>query len=175
MESGQCILGAFTVDPAEELVRIWLEEKGYFTMANRRIKGGKEIDLLAIKPDGDKLWVEVHVPIKPLGRLRGPRHKAARYSKLPLSERIKGIVECKFDQEKSEFVKKKLKGEPRKMFVFGDTGGDDEKEVVEEFKKHGIEAISFKKILAELEETLKKRTYMDPTRRYFQLLSKYLT
>ena len=50
------------MDPAEEIVREWLQSQGFFTMSNIICKGNKEIDFLGINPKTEeKVHVEVHV------------------------------------------------------------------------------------------------------------------
>jgi len=81
------------MDAAEEIISIWLKQKGYFFIPNIRIPHsyGKEIDFLAIKIDGEEIkeqvHVEVHASVSPLGPLRP--WFPARYSKMPLEERVK--------------------------------------------------------------------------------------
>ena len=68
------------VNPAEEIVNVWLQDNlGYFTRQNinvpkgKRVIGGKtisggrgkEIDILGVNINGDKIWVEVTVSPNP--------------------------------------------------------------------------------------------------------------
>lgn len=77
------------LDPAEEIVALWLKQQGFFIMTGVRVGyRGKEIDFLAVDIENDRrVHVEVHASVSPLGRLRpwGP----AKYSKWPLADRVK--------------------------------------------------------------------------------------
>lgn len=64
------------MDPAEEIVNLWLKQTGYFIIPNIKVGyRGKEIDFLAISFNKDgtinkKLHVEVHASVSPLGPLQ---------------------------------------------------------------------------------------------------------
>lgn len=51
-------------DPAEDIVNVWLNQNGYFTIRNIKV-GRKEIDLLGIDKDGKAVHVEVTISIDP--------------------------------------------------------------------------------------------------------------
>ena len=139
--------------PQEEIVRVWLEEKGFFTMTNIKV-GAREIDLLAVNPiTGEKIHVESHVSVKPVGRIRDRGH--LRYSKLPLSERIKYIVDKKFKGKVGERVKEIFGTDDYNcLHVCGKINKDDPDEVSKEFEKNGVKAEFFETILKELIEIL---------------------
>ncbi len=136
------------VNPAEDIVNVWLQDKGYFTQQNIVVpkKGGsrgKEIDILAINPQGDKIWVEVTVSPR-------PRKQLAR-------EQVDKIVELaknKFHREKEERVRNIFRSKRfRKMFVYTPTifSYQEEKAII--FKKRlerlHIEVVDFRDVFAQ--------------------------
>ena len=99
-----------SVNPAEDIVNVWLQDiQGYFTRQNvnvpkkgRMISGrmvyggkGKEIDILGIKNDGKRIWVEVSVSPNPYLAKKDVRVANAI-----------DMVNKKFDPEKETLVRK---------------------------------------------------------------------
>jgi hypothetical protein len=84
------------LDPAEEIVALWLKLQGFFIMSGVRVGyRGKEIDFLAVDIKNDRrIHVEVHASVSPLGRLRP--WGLAKYSKWPLTDRVKYYYYDKF-------------------------------------------------------------------------------
>ncbi len=160
--------------PQEEIVRVWLEEEGFLTMSNIRV-GRREIDLLAMHPvTGEKRHIEVHVSVKPVGRIRSGRH--VKISKQSLSKRVGDIVQRKFEGAIRKRVKKLLgTGDYKCYQVWGKIRGDDPDDVVSEFKKHDVEVVYIKDIIDQLKQKFKqtKRTYQDEVRKYVQLLDEF--
>lgn len=81
------------MDPAEEIVSLWLKQRGFFIMNEVKVGyRGKEIDFLAFDPkDGRRVHVEVHASVRPLAPLRpwGP----AKYGKwIQLKGSLKSTV-----------------------------------------------------------------------------------
>jgi hypothetical protein len=144
------------VEPAEEIVGLWLQQQGFFVMRGIRTKGGKEIDFLAINLEGKRVHVESHVSVFPLGPLRpwGP----ARYGKKPLEWRVEQYYKKKFvgrvkektgrllDRCIEEKAKEKLGGEYEKWLVLGKVT-DDVDQLKREFEKHGVKVFLFENIL----------------------------
>lgn len=136
------------VNPAEDIVNVWLQDKGYFTQQNITVpkaKGnkGKEIDILAINIKGDKIWVEVTVSPRPR------RQKANEQ----ISYAIK-TVKNKFHIEKENKVREIFKSKKfRKMFVYTSTIFSYPDEKVPIFSKKvslkKIEVVNFKDVFNE--------------------------
>ncbi len=163
------------VNPAEDIVNIWLQEvKDHFTMSNivvRKGKGsrggrGKEIDLLSTK-NKEYFWIEVSVSPNP--RLPNKSHR--------LQEITKNAID-KFANEKSGYLGGRF---PRQLFkkwfvyspkLFGKKS-DERNQYCEALKRHDITPIAFDKILNELSEKLDYMGY-DTTRNYLFLLKKFL-
>jgi hypothetical protein len=106
------------LDPAEDIVELWLHSKGYFTRNGVMVgHKGLEIDFLAVDPARNKhVQVESTVSVNPFGPLRlwGP----AKYSKLPSGERVRlyyqkkfvGLVSEKTRKLQDDAIKRKING-----------------------------------------------------------------
>ncbi len=64
-------------DAAEDIVNVWLNEKGYFTRRNIKV-GRKEIDLLGINKEGKGVHAEVTVSINPFTKNIAKERKQTR-------------------------------------------------------------------------------------------------
>jgi hypothetical protein len=78
------------MEPSEELVTIWLNQNGFFTLNNWKV-GGQEIDLLAWNPKTNKKQhYEIQVSVNPVGSFFG----GAKITETqPLSQRVKTYFE----------------------------------------------------------------------------------
>lgn len=152
--------------PAEEIVTFWLKQKGYFTMNEIKVRYGKEIDILAMNPlTGNKLHVEVTVPIKPV--IKGG-----------ITKWVNDVVDKKF-VGKDSCVERKVEeyfetARYRKILVVGNLGEYEIADVKEGLKD--VELIRMKDILRQVVEKMKeeKGVYMDTAGRYIQILSAFL-
>ena len=171
------------MDPAEEIVTSWLNQRGYFVINGVKCKGNKEIDILAVNPvTGDKLHVEVSVSIRPFGGFSA--WSDYRYRKEPLPDRIRcfclskfiGIVDEEIRELKNRFVEERvmqLMGteDYRKILVIGNLHESDPKDEFErELKKHRVELVSIRDVVTEVVEDM-SGVYMDNARRYLQVFS----
>jgi hypothetical protein len=174
------------VDPAEEIVNLWLKQQGFFVMNGVKIGyRGKEIDFLAVDVKNDKrIHVEVHASVSPLGPLRpwGP----AKYGKLPIADRVRYYFYDKFVGATEEgtgrllnrCVEKKAlekfdgKNYEKWLVLAQLHSKDNPEEIRQEFKKHGVEVFFLKGIL---EQIKLKGAARDPTGRLLQLLASQLT
>jgi len=174
------------MDPAEEIVGMWLQKHGFFTMSNVTVGyRRKEIDFLAVNPiAGRKAHVEVHASVFPLGPLRawGP----VKYGIMSIDERVKHYYNKKFvgatvkgtgellNRCVEDAVKEKLgDGEYEKWLVFGTLHQKDhEDQVRREFQKHGVKVFLIRDILKEIPFEGVAR---DPTGRFLQLLASQLS
>jgi len=173
------------MDPAEEIVNSYLHSRGYFTITNTKV-GLKEIDIVALQPkSGHKLHAEVHISLKPTGRIRpwGP----LAYAKKPLRWRVLATCNNKFvgstdkttgrptDRIVEKQVKKLLGGSDyEKWYVVGrihtrDPVGD----VAREFERNGVKLVFFEDLLADLKKSL-TGIHMDNARRYIELCDAFL-
>jgi len=174
------------MDPAEEIVSLWLQRQGFFVMSDVKVGYyGKEIDFLAVNPiSGRKIHVEVHASVFPLApfRARGP----ARYGNKPIAERIKHYYNNKFvgatkketgellNQCIQEMAAKKLNSRDyERLLVLGKVHEmDSEDQLRSEFRAYGVEVRFIKEILKEIAF---KGTARDTTGRFLQLLASQLT
>ena len=179
------------MEPAEEIVTSWLNQKRYFTM--NEIKVGyynKEIDVLAINPvTGKKRHVEVHVSIRPAASLRAWSH--IKHSKESLEQRIRCFCLSKFFgavDEKTKELKKRKNGtkntcvedkvkellnndDYEKILVVGNLyQTDPEDELKKELAKHGVKLVFLGDILKDMIAKMDE-VYMNNARRYLQIFS----
>jgi hypothetical protein len=157
-------------NPAEEVVRCWHYEDGFFTLQNRKV-GQKEIDILAINPSTqEKRHVEVKVATNPIGavRLRGPM----RYSKMPLAERVREYAREKFEKVSSRVIELLHSEEYTKILVLGRINPryDNPELVAREFEKYGIRVVYFDELVIELKKKLGQKRSSDTAGLFVQLL-----
>ncbi|MEM5830860.1 MAG: hypothetical protein ABIM98_06910 [candidate division WOR-3 bacterium] len=160
------------MEPAEAIVNVWLQMKGYFTMNNIRVgesgsgKGGKkpEIDILAVKLNPscnkieEKIHIEVTVAVNPFGRWT---------KKIAEKHIAKFENKCRVDEIKKYFGK----GEYEKMLVISDQCLTDEVESY--LKDRGIECRKFSEIISELRKLMENKAFDDTTRRFLGLIFKH--
>ncbi|MDP3785375.1 MAG: hypothetical protein Q8R12_04960 [bacterium] len=167
------------VNPAEDIVNIWLQEcNDHFTMSNivvpketREIRGrkvgggrGKEIDL--ISTDGKNyFWIEVSVSPNPRLSNKNIRFKEAVNAALN-----------KFANEKEKYLKNRFDKPFRKWFIYSPKlflkTSNEEIRYCKALKRKGIEAVSFKRVLKNVYDKLNYMGF-DVTRNYLFLLKKF--
>src|SRR3989344_6765832 len=89
------------MNPAEEIVRYWLQEQGYFVQSSIQL-GRKEIDILAIhsKDKNDRRHIEVTVSIKMVDTKNTAQTGAIDYNEKKIRDkRIEGEVSKRFDSQ----------------------------------------------------------------------------
>lgn len=174
------------MDPAEEIVNIWLQQQGFFVMNHLKIGySGKEADFLAVEPKQRMcVHVEVHVAVAPLGPFRP--WGAAKYGKMPVEERVKlyhedkfvGIVDKKELHLKNRCIEDKVRevfgtGDYEKWLVLGVLHKADSRQKLEnEFLKYKVKVFFIEDILKEIRF---RGTAKDSTGRFLQLLAAQLT
>ena len=145
---------------AEELVEEWLNQQKYFTIRNLK-SGNNEIDLLGVKLNGksnkELVHVEVMVPHNPMSWYCRVKHKsAASRSPEVIKSEVDAWVARKYKSEKKQLMRSNLiphtnADDWRMMFVHGILTDQNHK-VMEYMKELGINIISIKKIMLELQE-----------------------
>lgn len=172
------------MDPAEEIVELWLHSIGYFTRNGVMVgHKGLEIDFLAVDPARNKrLQVESTVSVNPFGPLRpwGP----AKYSKLPFRERVRlyyqkkfvGLVAEKTRKLQNDAIERKVKevfgGKPyEKWLVLGQQEEGNER-IRRAFRKYGVQVHYMDELLNEIRFT---GTPKGDTARFLQILARYIT
>jgi hypothetical protein len=174
------------LDPAEEIVHLWLQQQGFFTMHGIKVGyGGKEIDFLGINLTNNKrVHVEVHAAVFPIGPLRpwGP----ARYGKMPLSERVRLYYYTRFvgavKKSTGELINRCVeetasrllgtKNYERWLVLLHLHPLDPEEQLRSEFSKHGVKVFSLKDVLKNIRI---EGAAKDQTGRFLQLLAATLT
>ena len=142
------------MDSAEEIVSLWLQQKGFFIRHNVPVGyRGKEIDFLAVNiKEGRRVHVEVAVFV---GAIEEPTGELINRC---IEEAAKRILLT------SEYEKWLVLGELHKK--------DSEDGLKQEFAKHGVNVIFFKDVLKEIQI---KGIAKYHTGRFLQLLASQLT
>ena len=159
------------MNPAEEIVKFWLQENGYFVQSSIHVlKGqGREIDILAIHRKTRKMkHIEVSVGIKMSVFKGDAAAKAAEYSKKFMNSRIKDETRRRFG----------VTGPIKRELVVGDVS-IKHKDVLKDFtkvcKKHHIDVVMFSVILNDVADKLKFENRLNPIIRTVQLCKKFLS
>ncbi len=135
---------------AEEIVEEWLNRFGWFTIRGVKV-GAHEMDLLAIKPQGEKLscrHIEVQASPRPIGYhcLQGARKR----SEHDLRQGVKNWIEKKFDlQAKMELKNRLCEGPWSRELVIINTRHPEELEILREA---GVKVYRLRDMINELVE-----------------------
>ena len=145
---------------AEELVEEWLIQQKYFTIRNLK-SGNNEIDLLGVKLNGKSknqlVHVEVMVSHSPMSWIcRINLKSAASRSQEEIKSEVDAWIEKKYKSETIQLMRNKLiphaiADDWEMMFVHGALTDQNHQEL-EYMKELGINIISIKKIMLELQE-----------------------
>lgn len=151
------------MDPAEEIVKYWLQSKGYFLQSSINLPGGKELDILAIHKNGEKLHVEVSVSCNSV--------VTQTAEKLSVKECAKKFITVKGEVE--AILGKNYK----KIYVRGRIGPANSsfrEHYVKECKKMNIEIKNFEEILTEISSNFLGCTSLNPIIKTVQLSREFL-
>lgn len=169
------------INPAEEIVNVWLQNQKHFIMNNlvvpkkgrlnskgKKIHGGKgkEIDFLSTDGKGNYYWIEVSVSPSPF--LIGGASQ--------VKTRLVGDVLNKFVDEKNKWIRSHLKIKKlERWFVYSPNlfpkKSGSENLFCNELKKRKIRAISFADVLDEVYNNL-NHFALDQPRQYIFLFKK---
>lgn len=147
------------MNPAEEIVKFWLQSKGYFLQSSIRLPKNKEIDILAIDSDGNKFHIEVGVSVR-----------MANF-KLDAKALAKERHEKKFKDIAHE-VKKILGQNYKKILVVGKVFLKNQnimQDFINECKKLNVEVWKFEDIINEVTPLLSTHTHLNPVIKAVQL------
>lgn len=141
-----------TMNPAEEIVKFWFQEKGYYVQSSIRLAHNKELDILAVKPaTKEKIHVEVSVSLRMANYDRNPEQLAEEY------------LEKKFLSVKDNVTE--LLGENYDKFLVVGNVSFKNKDILEEFikmcAKRNIKVINIRQILNEIRSNLSTHTYLN--------------
>ncbi len=147
------------MNPAEEIVKFWLQNKGYFIQSSIGLPKRKEIDILAINKKGDKLHIEVSVSINSINS-RDPKALALKEYKnkfKSVNEGVEAILGKRFQRI---YVRGRINRGRR----------DIREEYIKEMdKKYGVKILKFEDILKEVSDGLSTRSYLNPIIKTVQL------
>ncbi|MEK7075991.1 MAG: hypothetical protein AAB948_04335 [Patescibacteria group bacterium] len=156
------------MNPAEEIVKFWLQEKGYFVQSSIKV-GRKEIDILAVHSlnPADKRHIEVQVSISPLAT-DPPEKEACDYQEKKFDDpNITQKIRERFGGD-FPYVKEIVKGEVRYR------GRDCFKLFSDECSSHGITVIPFSTVLGEVVVALGPGSQLNPIIKTVQLCKKFM-
>lgn len=153
------------MNPAEEIVKYWLQSKGYFLQSSIRLPKNKEIDILVMHPEtSERLHVEVSVSVR-----------MANY-KENAQELAKGFYENKFLAIQDK-VASRLGDSYKKQLVVGRVSFKNKnirEEFVKECEKLGVEVLKFEDILGEVSGQLSTHSHLNPVIKTVQLTGIFL-
>ncbi|MEK7170115.1 MAG: hypothetical protein AAB767_02405 [Patescibacteria group bacterium] len=148
------------MNPAEEIVKFWLQEQGYFLQSSIRLPKNKEIDILAIDPKtNNKFHIEVSVSVR-----------CANYDK-NAEQFTKEFSDRKFDSVE-EFVTKILREKYTRILVVGNISfknKDIRQEFITECRKLNLEIVLFQDILNKVRPLLGTKTHLNSIIKAIQL------
>src|SRR3989344_2717853 len=152
------------MNPAEEIVKFWLQQNGYFVMSSIRVPSGynREIDILAVhEKEGKRKHIEVSVSVRMQAINHTVQTLAEHFVLKFNNERIVSEVRRKFHDQ--DYSKELIVGEVRLH------GQDAFEEFEAACAKHGIVVISISSILKEAADTLGGHTHLNPIIKTIQL------
>ena len=147
------------MNPAEEIVKFWLQTNKSFMQSSIRLPHNKEIDILAIDENGNKSHIEVSVSVRMANYTRDADELAQEY------------YDRKFQSVEQE-VKNRLGEKYEKKLVVGKVSRgntDITDEFIDKCKKLNIEVILFAKILNEIRPLLLTNSHLNPIIKAVQL------
>ncbi len=147
------------MNPAEEIVKFWLQSNKCFIQSSIRLPKNREIDILSIDERGSKSHIEVSISVR-----------MANY-KLNAQQLAKEFFSRKFNSVERE-VKNRIGENYKKKFVVGQVSyksKDVTSEFIEECRKLDVEVILFQRILNEVRPTLGTNSHLNPVIKAIQL------
>jgi len=149
----------YKMNPAEEIVKFWLQMNGYFLQSSIRLPRNKEIDILAIDTKGNKFHIEVSVSVRMANYKFNAKELAKKFS-------INKFLSI------SKEVKSKIGSNYQKKFVVGKVlrgNKDIRDEFITECKKLNIDVLKFDDILKEVSDSLSTHSHLNPIIKAIQL------
>lgn len=147
------------MNPAEEIVKFWLQCNGFFTQSSIRLPHNKEIDILAIDEHGNKSHIEVSVSVRMANYDRNAEQLAQEY------------YDRKFYAIEQEVRNRIGESYARKLVVGKVSKGktDITEEFIQHCKKLSIEVFLFRNILNEVRPLLLTNSHLNPVIKAVQL------
>jgi response regulator RpfG family c-di-GMP phosphodiesterase len=152
---------------AQSLVCLAYQSMGYFIIEGIKAPGNREVDILAVKLDGDgkrvieKLHIEVQVSINPIAGLRSK--SSMKDSLINWRESAEKYITKKWKNKEIVKVVKSNFGDDnyKKVFVYGKLRKEEQREIL---KEKGIEVIS-------IAELIKRAFKANPTQEFKRIVS----
>lgn len=158
------------MNPAEEIVKYWLKENGFFVQSSIRVPNGRgrEIDILAVDDQGNnKRHIEVSVSIEMAHFHGNAQTRAQDYDKKFHHPKIIEEVQRRFGNH----------NEYRKELVVGDVAIKKENVIdkfITECRKLDIHVIPISGILEDIYPKLKAHNQLNHTVKTIQITKKFL-
>ena len=147
------------MNPAEEIVKFWLQANKSFMQSSIRLPYNREIDILAIDKNGDKSHIEVSVSVRMANYTRNAKQLAQYF------------YDKKFHPVEQE-VKNRIGENYKKKLVVGKVArgnADISSEFIQECKSLNVKIILFQNILNEIRPLLLTNSHLNPIIKSVQL------
>lgn len=155
------------MNPAEEIVKYWLQQNGYFFESSLKV-GRKEVDLLAthpLHPDQNR-HIEVSVSVNMVDPEHTPESKARHYLEHHFEHPdVKGLVKEKFGTD--SYTRELVVGAVRLK------GRDAVREFSDCCSQVGITVIPFSRVLKEVSSSLGSGTQLNCIVKTVQLVKAF--
>jgi len=154
------------MNAAEEIVKYWYQQQGYFLKESIRLPRNKEIDFLAVRlsPDGKRIEEKLHIEVQVSNR-------SANYTVNP-AKLARDYHQTKFESVKS-FVKELL-GKGYKMVEVRGKMAYKNKDIRDTYiklrRKKKVKVIPFENILKEVQNQLGTNTQSNSVIQTIQLI-----
>lgn len=159
------------MNPAEEIVKFWLQQNGYFVQSSIHVPKGqnREIDILALHHETYEMkHVEVSISVRMAVYKGDAAAKAKEYFKKFEEARIETEVRRRFGRT----------GPIKREFVVGNVSIKN-RDVLEEFTKEcellNVKVISFSQILNEVASSLGSRNQLNYIIKTVQLCREFMS
>jgi len=167
------IKGVFRLTAEKEIVNYWLNKKGFFTISNIKVARNKDVGILALKFDKEKLNELLHIEVscsisssitetidikKTVDKIAGINF---------LNQSVSKAVDAHLQQFQNI---KKIK----RILVLGALPKSRKKEIIESFNAKGITVVEFEEIACEVIKELDMQYYKNDVIRTLQLVKHLL-
>ena len=155
----------------KEIVKFWLNSRGFYTINNIKINKSKDINILALKIDKRVLTDVLHAEISCSVSSNLNETSSSNLNDFVESKFFDKEVTKKIDNEIGAFLKA---GVPvRNILIVGSLAKSKRDSILNKFSKKGIDILEFEDVLAHVMKKLDTQYYRDDTLRTLQLV-KYL-
>lgn len=163
----------FRLTAEKDIVNYWLNKKGFFTISNIKASRNKDIGILALRFDKEKLKELLHIEVS-------CSISSSVTETTDLKKTAEKIADIKFlNQSVSKAVDsyvaqfqnlKKI----RRILVLGALAKSRKKEIIDVFKSKSIDVVEFEEIVCEVIQELDTQYYKNDVIRTLQLVKHLL-